>query len=154
MEITTIYGEINRPGLDKIFALTQHWLSGVVAHTRGVELYASRARAGASALNIVMAKVPEVAETLRKRVDIVQMDVENMISWQGITHVYMYDLGFKRHTWVQILRLWVTSTSTRWLVSYRTPKVLWQRGFDLKLLCSFYVKQQGKGAYGHNVLHL
>ena len=119
-----------------------------VKQAKGVELYETRTRAGLAAVGVVMEQIPELLEVLAERIEIQNIGVESMDSWEGITHVYMYDLGFKRDCYYNMLRLWNESSTTRWMVSFRTPDLLWRRGFNLKLLCAPFVRQPGS-SFGH-----
>jgi hypothetical protein len=74
-------------------------------------------------------------------------------TWEGITHIYMFDLGFPaeqyKGPYPHILKLWMESNTAQYLISYRNPRFLWQRGFNLTLVTKLRVKQQGNGGGSH-----
>ncbi len=74
-------------------------------------------------------------------------------SWEGITHVYMFDLGFTseqlKGPYPHILKLWLQSSTVQYMITYRKPSFLWKRGFDLTLVTKLRVKQQGNKSGSH-----
>ncbi len=74
-------------------------------------------------------------------------------SWEGITHVYMFDLGFTaeqmKGPYPHILKLWMESSTVQYMITYRKPSFLWKRGFDLTLVTKLRVKQQGNKSGSH-----
>ena len=48
-----------------------------------------------------------------------------------------------------ILKLFCESDSVQYLISYRKPRFLWSRGFDLTLVTKLRVKQQGTHSGSH-----
>jgi hypothetical protein len=75
------------------------------------------------------------------------------VSWEGITHIYMFDLGFPadpyKGPYPHILKLWEEARSAEYMISYRKPIFLWKRGFRLQLVTKLSVKQQGNAAGSH-----
>jgi len=169
----SLYGEINQGGLTRIFdSLVTHSGFGAqsclldvgcgtgkvllhavlqygVAMARGVEMSDYRAMSAKWALDLVRKRVPETKVLLKGRVRLLYSSVQAMNQWNGITHVYMYDLGMPDSVYIDLLRLWSESKIVVALVSYRKPNWLWRRGFDLRLLDKVKVKQQGSGAGSH-----
>ena len=169
----SLYGEINQGGLTRIFdALVVHSGFGAksclldvgcgtgkvllhavlqydVTKARGVEMSDYRVMSAKWALDLVRKRLPETKALLRGRIRLLYSSVQAMNRWNGVTHVYMYDLGMPDAVYIDLLRLWSESKSVVALVSYRKPNWLWRHGFDLCLLDKIKVKQQGVGAGSH-----
>jgi hypothetical protein len=169
-----LYGEINLTGVARLFAIWKETcqfsessqfldvgsgLGKMVFHaavdpgvelSHGIELSQYRAE---SASGILRQLLPKVGLHLQDRVSLRHEDVKTTSSWQGLTHIYMFDLGFpadqSKGPYPHILKLWLESTTAKYLISYRRPHFLWQRGFNLKLVNRLRVKQQGSKAGSH-----
>lgn len=170
-----LYGEINRTGVSHMFAIWKELcefgpqsrfldvgsgLAKMVFHAAidpgverayGIELSEYRADAASRILKQLMPTVG--LSHLAEKVSLVHQDVKTQESWEGITHIYMFDLGFpaeqRKGPYPHILKLWAESSTAKYLISYRKPSFLWQRGFNLKLVSRLRVKQQGAKAGSH-----
>ena len=168
----SLYGEISRGGMTKIFTVLAtkagfgidsnlldvgcgigkvllHATIGFNVNTaKGVEMSEYRVNSARAVLDLVGKKVPEVQPSL-KRIQLLHCDIASMNSWDGITHVYSYDLGIPKSVYSHLLRLWTQSSTVEWFVSFRRPDWLWKCGFDLDLIEKVLVKQQGTGGSNH-----
>jgi len=166
----SLYGEINQGGLTRIMdSLVNH--SGfdinsclldvgcgtgkVLLHAvlqyriklaRGVEMNDYRVMSAKWALDLVRKRLPETKALLKGKIRLLHSSVQAMNHWNGVTHVYMYDLGMPDAVYIDLLRLWSESKSAMALVSYRKPKWLWRHGFDLCLLTFEKGKKKGSGS--------
>ncbi len=170
-----LYGEINLQGTARLFAIWKELcgfgsdsefldvgsgLAKMVFHaaidpgvrrSHGIEMSKYRADTAASILKLLLPKagIAHVAD----RVELLHQDVKTAVSWQGITHIYMFDLGFPadpyKGPYSHILKLWEEADSAEYMISYRKPIFLWQRGFNLQLVTKLSVKQQGNTAGSH-----
>lgn len=166
-----LYGEINLAGVCSMYAVWKELcgfsvestfldvgsgLAKMVFHAaldpgvrmaHGIELSEYRARTSQSILTHLLPKAG-IAD-IAARVSLCHQDVKAMASFEGITHIYMFDLGFPadpyKGPYPHILKLWCEAQSAQYLISYRKPHFLYQRGFDLQLVTKLRVKQQGKG---------
>jgi hypothetical protein len=122
-----------------------------VALSHGIELSQYRAE---TATGIVEKLLPKIGLShVKEKVRLLHQDVKSVESWEGITHIYMFDLGFPKDPlkgpYPNILKLWEESSTAQYLISYRKPQFLWQRGFNLELVTRLRVKQQGNKAGSH-----
>ena len=170
-----LYGEINLQGTARLFAIWKELcnfgrdsefldvgsgLAKMVFHAaidpgvrraHGIEMSKYRADTAASILALLLPKagMADVAD----RVVLQHQDVKTAVSWEGITHIYMFDLGFPadpyKGPYPHILKLWEEARSAEYMISYRKPVFLWKRGFRLQLVTKLSVKQQGNAAGSH-----
>jgi len=161
----SLYGEINQGGMTRIFdSLVAHSGFGAssclldvgcgtgkvllhavlqygISKAKGVEMSDYRVMSAKWALDLVRKKTPETIPLLKGKIHLLHSSVQAMNHWNGVTHVYMYDLGMPDSVYVDLLRLWTENKSVVALVSYRKPGWLWKRGFDLCLLDKIKVKR-------------